>query len=110
MDSQAQNIDINALAQQVIRQGQILENLAASNQATASPTGSVSLQPSLHDLPIRPSYVWQHDPVLQERVPTLANLIFSQTLTDEEKKNHRGSLSCDSRHQIHTSGYLTGSG
>ncbi|KAF7723586.1 hypothetical protein EC973_001827 [Apophysomyces ossiformis] len=84
--SQQQQLDLTALAQQVLDQAQLLQQLLAQQQPLLQNSGSVPLQPQLHDLPTRPSYAWQPDATLLEQVPTLANTLFSQTLSDVERK------------------------
>ena len=46
----------------------------------------VPSQRVLHDLPVRPSYDWQPPQELYERIGSLSNPIFKQTLSDEERK------------------------
>jgi hypothetical protein len=43
--------------------------------------------PSFHDLPVRHSYDWQPNPMLYDRIPSLYQPIFYETLPDDDRKN-----------------------
>ncbi|GAB5588152.1 hypothetical protein Unana1_03052 [Umbelopsis nana] len=89
MEHQDSHIDLNSIADQLVQQGQLIQQLITQQQQQQQlqqPNGMVSTQPSLHGLPIRPSYDWQPDPLLYDRIPSLAHPIFYQTLPDDERK------------------------
>ena len=73
--------DLQTIAQQLAQQGQLIQQLL--NQQNPQPMAS---HEPLHDLPIRPSYDWQPDALLYERIHSLANPIFHQNLSDEDRK------------------------
>ncbi|GAB5587994.1 hypothetical protein Unana1_02894 [Umbelopsis nana] len=78
--------DIN---KKLVQQRQLIQQLITQQQQQQQqqqPNGMVSTQPSLHGLPVRPSYDWQPDPLLYDRIPSLAHPIFYQTLSDDERK------------------------
>ncbi|GAB5588149.1 hypothetical protein Unana1_03049 [Umbelopsis nana] len=89
MEHQDSHIDLNSIADQLVQQGQLIQQLITQQQQQQQlqqPNGMVSTQPSLHGLPVRPSYDWQPDPLLYDRIPSLAHPIFYQTLPDDERK------------------------
>jgi hypothetical protein len=89
MEHQDSHIDLNSIADQLVQQGQLIQQLITQQQQQQQqqqPNGVMSTQPSLHDLPVRPSYDWQPDPLLYDRIPSLAHPIFYQTLPDDERK------------------------
>jgi len=85
-----ENIDLNTIAAQLAQQGQLIQQLLSQRSLYTEPIeqdeGMVPHQPVLHDLPVRPSYDWQPPQELYERIGSLSNPIFKQTLSDEERK------------------------
>ena len=58
MEHQDSHIDLNSIADQLVQQGQLIQQLITQQQQQQQqqqPNGAVSTQPSLHDLPVRPS-------------------------------------------------------
>ena len=94
MNTHSQPITVEALAEQLMRQGQLLEQLAAlqNNQmemVDETPANTdVTLQLTiLHNLPTRPSYTWQPSELLEQYIPAIKCNIFDSTLVDDDKRN-----------------------
>ena len=85
-----ENIDLNTIAAQLVELGQLMQQLLSQRSLYTKPIeqveGMVPSQPVLHDLPVRPSYDRQPPQELYERIGSLSNPIFKQTLSDEERK------------------------
>ncbi|KAI8574988.1 hypothetical protein K450DRAFT_263847 [Umbelopsis ramanniana AG] len=88
MESQDSHIAIDAIAEQLAHLGQLIQQLLAQVQPqVVSSPAMVSSQPNLHELPVRPSYEWQPDQTLLQRIPSLSSSLFHQTLPDTDRRN-----------------------
>jgi hypothetical protein len=88
MEPQDSHITLNAITEQLAQQGQLIQQLLAQMQPeVASPSDMMSSPPNLHELPVRPNYEWQPNQILIDRIPSMANTLFHQTLPDMDRRN-----------------------